>query len=331
MYRRLAAVIIATVSLLCGCNGNNNNNSNNAELRILTHRLPTHATAVQTIMQESGFLDSALPQGTSIEWMQLGSVTAVRDALATSQADIGMIGQTMFISATENNMPLIALSRAKSIPPWLFSAKPGIASLNDIRPDDKIAIATLGGSPHIAFMILCKERLGNARIFENNMMQMTESEILASVEVNDDISVALYSFAPGSELIKSDKLTLMEETVDFMEIDNEYSLFGLLTVANFEFAVENPAIIEAYYAAERETVKFINEHPDEAAAILAGYWEGETQENIEQMLRDNPPEIEISESSYDRLASFMYEIGLLDHEPKKFSELPNYESIPKAP
>jgi NitT/TauT family transport system substrate-binding protein len=210
---------------------------------------------------------------------------------------------------------------------FCFSAKDNIKSLEDISETDRIAVVTsIGNNPQLAFMAACKDVFGSAGKFETNAVAMKTADMIAAITVTDDISVVLTSYTP---LLNSENWILQNEIVDLNAYGKEYSL-GACNVANSDFAAENPAIIEAYYAAERETVNFINEHPDEAAAILAKYWEGESIENIEQMLRDNPPKVEISESGYDKLASFMYEIGLLDHEPKKFSELPNYDTIPKT-
>jgi hypothetical protein len=48
------------------------------------------------------------------------------------------------------------------------------------------------------------------------------------------------------------------------------------------------------------------------------------------MLRKYPPQFTISESSHNKLADLCYTLGMLPNPPKKFSELPNYESIPKV-
>ena len=68
----------------------------------------------------------------------------------------------------------------------------------------------------------------------------------------------------------------------------------------------------------------------EAAVLLTKYWDYDVA-IIEKELMDLPPSYEISESGFDSLASFMYEMGSIKIRPKKLSEMPNYLDIPRVP
>jgi hypothetical protein len=74
----------------------------------------------------------------------------------------------------------------------------------------------------------------------------------------------------------------------------------------------------------------MNEKPGEAAVILSDFLGDISAEDIEEQIKSGPPRVEVSENAYNKAADIMYNMGWLSNKPRQFSELPNYNRIPKT-
>ncbi len=121
----------------------------------------------------------------------------------------------------------------------------------------------------------------------------------------------------------------LTEIEDLTPTAEKYYL-GTLTVTSKKFAEENPELAEIFLQVTKKTIDWMNANPKEAGRILAEEYEGVDAADIEKQITAAPVRLEISESAYDTVANLMYEMGTLPAPPKKFSELPNYDTIPKT-
>jgi ABC-type nitrate/sulfonate/bicarbonate transport system substrate-binding protein len=293
-------------------------------VRIAGFRKNLSSLAIRLIMEEKGFFEAELPEGVNVEWSTIPSSTDQRDAIVSGTIDIGAFASSVAISAIDQGLPITCLSVMPYTNAALYTNRETIHRLEDLNGEDKIIMVTaLGAHQHLAFQAACWEYLGDAHKFDGQVIAMTLGDALETMKNFDDAQASVIVDSPGMKL----------NLTKIMDLKKYYSQYELSSInaTSQKFAAENPMIIEAYYTAERETIKFISEHPEEAAKILSKYWEGESIENIIQLFKNTPPRIAISESAYDRLAEFMYEIGNIDNPPQKFSELPNYADIPKIP
>src|SRR5439155_8567980 len=78
--------------------------------------------------------------GVEIEWRQLTSGPAIRDAMAAGQMDIGSGGVGPFIQAIDGGLDWKTLGAMNEMPLFLNCNRPDIKSLKDIRPADRIAM-----------------------------------------------------------------------------------------------------------------------------------------------------------------------------------------------
>ncbi len=104
-----------------------------------------------------------------------------------------------------------------------------------------------------------------------------------------------------------------------------------MCVGSQEFADNNPMLVEALISASQEAMDFLNNNPSEAAELLTHQYDGVSTAEIEEQIKAVPFTIDISESAYDTVANLMFEIGAIPESPQKFSELPNYDTIPQVP
>jgi ABC-type nitrate/sulfonate/bicarbonate transport system substrate-binding protein len=285
----------------------------------------SYASAVTAVIRVNNLLDKYLPGDVKVEWSNVRSAADIRDAIVANKVDVGSFAGANFISAIDNGLPLTLLANALYAPTKLYSNNTAITSIDDIDADTVITLKGIGANPHFLFLAYCKERLGDAEKLSQNLTPMADNDVLTSLASSKDIDCAVLSFPHTA---KAEALGTLTVLADFNQTANDYGVGGSYLIANSDFCSKNPTLVDAFLSAYADAVEMMRSKPNETSQQLAQEYDIDAKLVYDAML-SAPARIEVA--GYDKLASFMYEIGLLDHEPKKFSELPNYESIPKAP
>ncbi len=322
-------IVLLMVSLMTACGGNSASPSDTgytADVFRINCGV-SYGSVVTQIIKLHGLLDGKLPDGVSIEWSYIESSSNVRDALSAKQVDIAVASIPTIIAAIENGAPIAVLSNSAAQSAYVFSNNPDIKSLDDIGPTHKISSSTLGGTYGLAFMMVCKEIYGDAQKFSQNFLTMSNSDTLISLASSKEIDCAILGFPSLAEARKMENLTPI---YDLLPVMRENSLTQI-NVASQEFAESNPVLVQAFLDASQEAMDFLNDNPEEAAALLSQQYGDVAPSEIEEQIKGVPFTLEISETAYDSVAQLMHETGILSNPPKKFSELPNYDSIRKAP
>jgi NitT/TauT family transport system substrate-binding protein len=314
--------------LLTGC-AKSNGESTEKDYKSTVIRVQytnAYGSAVPQILMFNKYLENSLPEGVTVEWVNINSGTDVRDALVAGQIDIATMATPSVIAAIENGLPLEVISGSAVLSGILYSHNPEIRGLADIKAGDKVSLINIGNSQHLALMLACKEQLGAAGKLSDNLVSMQYADVFASLASSDELDCAVMGFP---NLKKADAIETLEPILDLTPILREYNI-GNFTIVNEKFLDENPYLIEVFSKAFNEAVEYINQESAAAAQLLADFYGEIDAADIVEQLKSAPPKLEISESAYDKVAALMYEVGMLDHAPKKFSELPNYASIPKT-
>lgn len=321
MKKKLTRALIVMVSAmmivsLAGCG------SQPKERTVRMHIHYTYSSGVSCIMKEKEFLEKHLPEGVTVEWIQLTSGVDARDALISGQIDIGGLALINYISAYENGLPLTLLSYHGSMPVNIFSNDPEITAMDKFTETSRIAIANKSTIMHMAFLAYCKDTLGDAMIYDNQLTTIPAADALASLQTSKDFNAGVFSYPM---LLKAKEVEHLVLLADLTETIEKYGI-GSALVMRSDYYEENKDIVEAFLEAQDETVQFMWDNPEETAQILSGLFDVEA-DDILDVLQAMPPHKEMV--GYDMQAQLMYEAGILEKEPTKFADLPNYENIPK--
>jgi ABC-type nitrate/sulfonate/bicarbonate transport system substrate-binding protein len=271
-------------------------------------------------------LQKHLPEDITVEWQNIDVQTDMRDAVAAGKVDIAVLPTSQLIIANSSGIPLVPISDFVAFRTALYSHHDNIKSLDDIGPGDKISAASFGNVSHTSLQFYCDEIYGDPLRYDSNILPMSYADMWASVESSNDLSAALIGFSDSLRADASNKLAMIADLSPY----STKNCLGSIAMTTAAFYNNNPAYIEAYRKAAKEAVDFVINDTHEAAILLANHWEYDVA-IIEKELTDLPPYYEISESGYDALAAFMYKMGSIKSEPKKFSDFPNYADVPKAP
>jgi NitT/TauT family transport system substrate-binding protein len=287
----------------------------------------SYTSVIPQLMQSKGFLENKLPDDVKVEWRVIPSGADVRDALISDNLDFGIMGKGISIPAIENGVPVMIMSDNPFMTIGLFSGNDSIKSLDDISGQNKIATLALGTTTHFSLIATAKELYGDAARFgDDHFTMLTLADTMIALE-NKSVDCALVNFPFD---IAAKKINGVHEILDLTPYSQKYGITGNFTVRQ-GFYEENPALVDIMYSAMEETKNYANSNPAEAARILAEFYGNVDAADIENQIRTVPLTIEVSESAYDNFADLLYELGKIPNPPKKFSELPNYDRIPKKP
>jgi NitT/TauT family transport system substrate-binding protein len=320
-----AISIMLAIALTTSCGFNPTLESGYKETKIRLVCGAAYSSVVAHVVKLKGLLDNKLPEDVSAEWITIESSAGSRDALASNQVDVAYSSLITIISGIENGLPVTILSNSSTFPAYIYSNNPDINHLEDIKPTHRVAISSLGGANHLSLLLASKEAFGNVDQFNSNLSAMSYSDILASLMTSKDIDCAVIGFPNVSAANRIQNLKVIH---DLTPILKKYNL-GHCISASQSFSENNPVLIKAVLDATQEAMDFLNNNPSEAAKLLTQQYSGVSVEEIEEQIKAIPFTTNISESSYNSIASLMYEISILTTPPKKFSELSNYDAIPK--
>ena len=282
------------------------------------------ASCIQRIINLKDYLTPYLPEGVSVEWTSISSGSAQRDAIIAGHLDITAMSLIQFLSATENELPLSLISSAAAQSVFLYSNNENIKCFADIDESARIAVTGRATNMEMAFLIRCGEVFGDPMIYYNNIVTMPNTEMLASLATSDEIDCAIIVLPNNVKADEIEGLTMIEDLTPVIVENSLASAF----VTDDDFVRDNPALLDAFRKATEDAVNFINENPEEAAKLLAAEY-GIDEIHLVNAFKNYPVKLEIKENGYNNTAALLYQIEILKKPALKFSELPNYDTIPK--
>jgi len=323
----LLCLCLVTITLVSCAQGNTQGDANSDALVIrINHTMSFGASIIQLLML-TGMLEDLLPDDVSVEWVNINNSANIRDALVTDRIDIATKNLPSFLTAIHNDMPILLMSNYITQTGLIFSNNPDIASLDDITPAHRLASTGIGTAYHLALMMIALENFDDATRFDNNLTVMDNAAMITSVENSRDLDMIMLGFP---SIIRAHEIESVFPIFDLTSTLNDYNI-SFVTVANEDFYNNNPDLVEILYQAYAKMIDFIINHPHEAAELLAKFYGNVSAEDITQQLMRSPPQLEISESGFNRVTELMSEVGMIPGTPKKLSDLPNFNSIPRVP
>lgn len=311
----VACVLLVTVSGCGAYKGEKKYENKTIHIAIST----SYGTATSNIIREYGLLEQCLPEGVSVEWVNMTSASDMRDAVVSGDLDVVCTSLPTFIMGYENGLPLELISFAGGVPIGLYTNDNDINKLSDFCNDDRICAKSKGNNGHIAFLIACKEELGDAMALDSQIVTMSEADALGILQNSNEYQASIFSFPMT---VKAEQAGL-DEVVNYNQIITDYGI-GSTYFTRQQFYSDNPEIIAAIREAQGMALELIASDPASVAKKLSYVFDLD-EEYILKAFEVMPPRKEYL--GYDKLASLLYEINLLEKEPTLFENLPNYEDI----
>ena len=308
---------------LFGCSQNRVKNENGFVKKVININVDNNYTAViLQIIKIKDLLAPLLPDDVIVEWSALQSGLNMRDAMVAGSVDIAAPASSFVIPAIENGLPLRIISNGTSGNARLISTKEHINSVSDLTANSRITVSSIGSIPHMQFVLHCRDILGNASIFNNGLVSVPNVDAIALMQTSRDYDAFILSFPSYSLLPLGFDYHIIG---DLTQTAVKYNIGSYITTTD-EFGRNNPVLLKAFKTASERAVDLLLNKTDEMAILLADFYDVDAV-LIADVIRECPPKLEIS--GYDDISALMLELGILSKPPKKFSELPNYDEIPK--
>jgi NitT/TauT family transport system substrate-binding protein len=225
------------------------------------------AYAPLQIMQERGYLDEALPEY-EIEWVRLGNTAAIREAILADALDVGFLGIPPFLIGYENGMEWGIFTGLSSAPLGLVSNNPEINRLEDISPEDRIALPQPGSIQHILLSMAAERSFGQADYFDDQLVTMKHPDGMSALIAGNEVSLH-YTSPPFlfEELARDDMSLVIDGNTCFG--DDFTFIVGMTTKEFKEDMVAYDALVESVVKA----IVFMNKSPEETLDILEKHYD----------------------------------------------------------
>ncbi len=242
--------------------------------------------------------------GLGFGWSELTSGADQTAALASGDIQIlNAVGGTSVILSAANGADIKIIGMYSTSPKAfkLFSADESIQSPEDLRG------RTIAGpkGTNLHELLTAYLATANMTLADVNFVSMDIPSALAALE-NGSVDCALQA---GPNAYNCEKAGYHLVT------DGEGLIAGsILTATTQEFYDKNPELIEAFLQVQRETLAFIQDHPDEAMEMTAQAT-GLTLEAVAEMLPMYDFRMDLTQQDLDQLqatAQFMLESGLIE-------------------
>lgn len=225
------------------------------------------AYAPVQIMKEKGFLEENYP-GIEISWEQLSNTAAIREAMVADRLDVGFMAIPPFLIGSENGMEWKIATGLSSVPTGLV-ATDAIQSLSDFSESDRIALPQPGSVQHILLAMACDREFSDPTKLDNNLVTLSHPDGMSALLAGGEITA---HFTSTPYLQKELAETGFHEIISGQEAFHGQFSF-IVGVTTNKFHDENPELYDAFVKSVQEAIDFINQNPQEAAAILADVYD----------------------------------------------------------
>lgn len=236
------------------------------------------AYAPVQLIKELELLEESDPD-LKIEWKQLSNTTSIRESMLAGEVDIAFMAIPPFLIARDKGMEWKIISGLSESPLGLMTNREAVSSLSDIKEQDKIALPQPGSIQHILLSMAAQREFGESSKFDEQLLTMSHPDamnaLLAGKEVSSHFASPPYLF-----------LESREEGIK--QILSGREAFGgdftfIVGVSTEKFYQQQSKNYKLFAAALEESIKFMQQNPAEAAALLADNYDLTEAEMIEYL------------------------------------------------
>ena len=231
------------------------------------------------IMKANGILDRYLPAGVTANWQKFGGPTAIREAMLAGDVDFGFMGVAPVIVGAAGGMEWRYATGISRNQVAITTTKPEVKRLADFLPTDRIAVISPACTQHVLLCMAARQELGDGRALDNQLVAASlpdaANALISGTEIVGDVSTPPYL---QKRTGKRRAYPVRGHRADGRAVHHDQRRGD-----GAVFYKDYPALYEAFLGALRESVDYINDHMDEAAAQLAPVYGITEQELKEQM------------------------------------------------
>lgn len=282
------------------------------------------------VMEKQGLVEkhakAAGLNSLKVTWITFGGPSVVNDALLSGAAHFAPAGPPAFLTMwgrTRGAQKVMGAAAMTSMPMYLNTSSDRIKSLEDIGPNDKMAVTAVKVSiPAIIMQMYARDKHGAADYarFDKYTVSMTHPDAVIAL-LSRRLEVNLHFTSPPFHQ-RELKDPGIRNVMNSNQVMGGATTFTMLYTTQ-KFASENPKIYGAVMAALRESLAFIKKEPRAAARIFTGASDGRgwSEDEIEAVISSPDIVFTTSPQNVMKYATFMHEVGTLKAKPENWKEL----------
>jgi len=264
--------------------------------------------------------------GLSVEWLNLGGPAIVNDALLSGSADFIAAGPPAFLTLwdrTRDSAKVTGVAALTSLPMYLNTTEARIKTLEDLTPQDKVAVTAIKVSiPAIIMQMYASQKYGAAQAtrFDKYTVSMTHPDGVVALLSGSGAISAHFTSPPFHEReIEDPRVHTVLNSDDVMGGSTTFTMVSTTAA----FRERNPVAFKAVLAAIEEANSMIIKDKQMAAELLiaSAGGAGFKAEKIVEILKNNSIKFTINPENTLKYAEFMYGIGSLKNKPASWKDL----------
>jgi len=282
------------------------------------------------VMEKHGLIEKHAREAglanVSVRWIDLGGPSVVNDALLSGAADYTAAGPPAFITLwdrTHGSVDVEGVAAMTSLPMYLNTRKEHLRTLDDLRPDDKIAVTAIKVSiPALVMQMYAAQKYGGSEAarFDKYTVSMTHPDaVIALLSGAAGIS-AHFTSPPFHQRERKDAQTRTILTTD--DVMGGSTTFTMLATTR-KFKEENPQAYTAVLRALDEANRLIvSDRRSAASLLLASTPEsGFSLDETVLMLEDPAIRFTTTPENVKKYADFMHDTGSIKNRPATWQDL----------
>jgi NitT/TauT family transport system substrate-binding protein len=261
-----------------------------------------------------------------VNWLMLDGGNVINDAMMAGSLDFAGTGAPGFITLWAKakgipNVEVVGISGLSATSLWLNTNKPGIKTLKDFQPTDKIALPGIKTSlSAVVLQMIAAHEFGHENYAKLDPLTvgLPHPEALAALTAGMTEVTSHFTSPPFSYLeLKDPKIHRVVNSVD---------VIGPITLdvvfAPKRFVDANPKVTEAFLAALDEADQFIAHNKQAAAEIYVRNAKVKVSvDEVVEMLNDKDTRFSTTPDGIMQFADFMHLADSIKVRPASWSDL----------
>lgn len=310
---RSLAALAAGALVLSACGGGSEASSGPPDSVTIAYQ-PGISYAPLIMMKHEKALEEAFPE-TTFTWKVLSSGAAIQDGVISGEIQVGAGGVGPLILGWAKGVNWRYLAPMNTADLWLMAKESRIQSLEDFKPDDKIAMPSPTSIQSVILRKAAAEQLGDPKALDSNIVSFAHPDglqALLSGQIAGHLTSPPFEFQEEEEGARA--------IVRSSDLFGDHTFNGVLMTD--EYYNENQEFAQKFYELMQQAVERINEDPAAAAEILSEDAGGTpTAEEFEEYINNDAISYTTTPSGLMEFATFMQETGMVDKAPESWKDL----------
>ncbi|MGB6538710.1 MAG: hypothetical protein WBF58_22435 [Xanthobacteraceae bacterium] len=262
-----------------------------------------------------------------VSYERFSSAAAVQQAIASGGIDMGPFGTVPLLeawdkakSAGDARGQIVAVSGLTTMPLALLSNQPGVHTIADLRPSDRIAMPTRSAPQMYILEMQSEKTFGSYDRLRRQVVALSPADALAALIGGSGPVTAYFASAPFTQLALDDPK--VHQVLSSEQVVGGKASF-IVIGATRGYVAARPKIAQAIDKAMDDAARVIHDDPIRAARIYLAHEPSKVLDavRIAAVLKENRDEFGSAVEATQAFADFLARHGELKTPPRSWKDI----------